>query len=61
MLSKDLDGLMFVTKGIFYIPGVYIITLSVNNEIVCVLTSIIHYSDAVQITHGTSCVQWAWG
>ena len=36
MLSKDLDCLMFVTKCNFYFPGVYMIKLSVNNEIICV-------------------------
>ena len=41
MLSKDLYCLMFVTKGIFYIVGIYIIKLSVNYEIICLFNK--HY------------------
>ena len=34
MLSKGLDCLMFVNKGICLHSGCYIIKLSVNNEII---------------------------
>ena len=39
-------------------PEARIIKLSVNNEIICILTSIIYYSDVIQINQGKSCVRW---
>ena len=62
MLSKVLDCLMFGTKVIFYILGVYVIKSSVNNEksVVVFLSRIILNSNIIQISHGISCVRWGW-